>query len=335
MRINLTHNKSITQLATLALFAICLTLTTAHAQPEYVHFVFNKRLEFGIAPGQTARYTWANLNDPDPRKREFEPSRILVRLLAADGSVIAQDEGAAVGAGQFQSFDFNRDRINLTGEPGTGRLQARLEVTVIGTHRVTDITLKRGVIGAFDDAVEIIDNSSGRTTVSPGGGVNAIVLNDTPGKEFQNPKTFQIISAGKDHLIGIVSGQTLRISVFNPLAPPPPGADSLKFKMLFAPLILLADGSVVAQGDEIALDPGEFHSFDFKRADLPLAGVPGADRLQARVEIRRRFFPGFVSRFPQGDLDGAPTVVEIVDDSTGKTTTLSSKPKEIVVVGSK
>src|SRR5215813_6891957 len=160
MRINLSHNKSITRLATFALFAICLTLTTAHAQSELISFVFHE-IKFGIAPGQTARYTWANLNDPDPWKREFEPSCIRIRLLAADGSMIEQDQAAAVGAGQFQFFDFNRDRINLLGEPGTGRLQGRLEVTVVGIHRITDITLKRGVIGVFDDAVEIIDNSSG------------------------------------------------------------------------------------------------------------------------------------------------------------------------------
>jgi len=258
-----------------------------------------------------------------------------VKVFDASGNLIAQSADLVVAPGEFRYFDLNRDALPLPGEPGTGRLQVRLEVTVVGTHRATDITLKRGVIGAFDDAVEIIDNSSGRTTVSPDGGVNAIVLNDTHGKESLNPKTFQIISAGNDYLTGIVSGQTLRVSVLNPLPPPPPGADGRKFKMLFTPLILLADGSVVAQGDEIALDPGEFHAFDFKRADLPLAGVHGADRLQARVEIRRRFFPGFVSRFPQGDLDDAPNVLELVDDSTGKTTTLSTKPKEIVVVGSK
>jgi hypothetical protein len=82
--------------------------------------------------------------------------------------------------------------------------------------------------------------------------------------------------------------------------------------------------------------PGEFHSFDFKRAELPLAGALGADRAQVRVEIRRRFFPGITSRISQGELDGAPAAVEIFKDGTGKTTILiSQKPKEIVVVGSK
>ena len=112
--------------------------------------------------GQTLRYTWANLNDPDPQKREFEPLLIKVKLFAADGNVIAQAEAPAVDAGKFQSFDFNRDQINLPGEPGTGRLQVRLEVTVFG--RIEAVTVKQRVVESFDDAAEVIDTLTGRTT---------------------------------------------------------------------------------------------------------------------------------------------------------------------------
>lgn len=116
--------------------------------------------------------------------------------------------------------------------------------------------------------------------------------------------------------LGIVPGQTLRISVVNPLGPPLPDEDGRKFKMLFAPLILDADGRVIARSDEITLDPGESHSFDFKRADLPLAGEPGTGRLQVRSEIRRRFFSGIASRIPQGVFPGT---LELIDNSSGKT----------------
>lgn len=102
---------------------------------------------------------------PDPQQREFEPLRIEVKLLAADGSVIAQAEAPAVGAGQFQSFDFHRDVLPPTGEPGTGRLQVRLEATVELRRRNLVTTLSMDV-GRFAGAVEVIDTLTGRTTVS-------------------------------------------------------------------------------------------------------------------------------------------------------------------------
>jgi hypothetical protein len=188
---NFTRHISIIRLAALALLVLCIVQPPVHAHPTVINAgapqPFGDLITFtatistiGLAPGQKLRYTWANLNDPDPLKREFEPLRILVRLLAADGGVIAQTEAAAVGAEEFQSFDFDRDQISLPGDAGTGRLQARLEVTVTGQTLLSVTDLKQVILKTFAASVEVIDNSSGRTT------------------SYVNPKSFQIISAGKD-----------------------------------------------------------------------------------------------------------------------------------------
>lgn len=141
--------------------------TIASTSPRELEEFANAVMSFGLIPGQTLRYTWANQNDPDPRKREIEPLRILVKLFAADGSVIAQAEAAAVGVGQFQSFDFPSNQINLPGEAGTGRLQVRLEMTMLFRRfNSNDLTLKRGILETFDDVAEVIDTLTGRTTVS-------------------------------------------------------------------------------------------------------------------------------------------------------------------------
>lgn len=175
MSSKLTCHNSITRLATLALLVLGSVQLPVRAHPPALitgaaqssHLLYQDIfIPVGLARGQTLRYTWANLNDPDPQQRELEPLRIEVKLLAADGSVIAQTAAAAVGAGQFQSFDFNRDQINLPGEAGTGRLQARLEATVELRRRNLVTTLSMNIGRPFADAAEVIDTLTGRTTVS-------------------------------------------------------------------------------------------------------------------------------------------------------------------------
>jgi hypothetical protein len=293
---------------------------TGAPQATHIDLYKNIWINPGLARGQTLRYTWANQNNPDPAEREIEPLRIRVRLLSPDRSVIAQTEAPAVGVGEFQYFDFNRDEISLPGEVLTGRLQTLLEATVSGV-KYRHLILKNGIVETFDDTIEVFDNFVGGTTVGYGRGVNQIVLDDSPGTEHVNPDAFQIISAGKDAMVGLVTGQSLRVSARNPFDPSV--GDGRKFKMLFAVSVLLADGRVIAESDEITLDPGEFHFFEFKRSDFPVSGETGG-RVQARVIYAKlRLQTEF------------PSSIEIVDGSTGKTTLLlPQKPKEIVVVGS-
>jgi hypothetical protein len=118
----------------------------------------------------------------------------------------------------------------------------------------------------------------------------------------------------------LAPGQSLRVSARNPFDPSV--GDGRKFKMLFAFTVVLSDGRVIAESDEITLDPGEFHFFEFKRSDFPVSGEPSG-RVQARVIYNKLQLP---AEFP--------SLIEIVDTSTGKTkATLPQKPKEIVVVG--
>jgi hypothetical protein len=131
-------------------------------------------------------------------------------------------------------------------------------------------------------------------------------------------------------VVTLSTGQTLRISVTNTLPPPATSDDGRKFKMLFAPTILDVDGQVIARSDEITLAPGEFHSFNFDRTDLPLAGEVGSGSLQLRVEIQRRFPPGGV-RVVYSDVHG---VVELIDNLTGQTLVRTQLRKDIDVTSS-
>jgi hypothetical protein len=111
----------------------------------------------GFIPGQTLRFSVRNPNAP---ARGSEPARVQVRLYDAQGNVLAQSEEKAVPAGQFRSFDFNRDDLRLAGEPATGRLQVRAGVGALVSVG--------GSSTWFDHApvsMELIENSTGKTEV--------------------------------------------------------------------------------------------------------------------------------------------------------------------------
>ncbi|MGI8997980.1 MAG: hypothetical protein ACR2GW_15060 [Pyrinomonadaceae bacterium] len=167
---NFTRHTPINRLAASALLVLCFVQLPVRAHPPALitgaaqssHLLYQDIfIPIGLARGQTLRYTWANLNDPDPQQRELEPLRIEVKLRAADGSVIAQAGAATVGAGQFQSFDFNRDALPLAGEPGTGRLQVQVQAQLfIAKPKQQSL---REAPELFPASLEIIDNSTGQT----------------------------------------------------------------------------------------------------------------------------------------------------------------------------
>jgi hypothetical protein len=225
-------------------------------------------------------------------------------LLGADGGVIAQAETTAVGPGQIQSLDFNRGLINVPGELGTGRLQAQLqvEVTVRRGTWITDTSFEREFIKSFVDVLEIVDDTSGRTTVAIGGGKNALSLDDSPGNESLNPKSFQVISAGQDRLFGMAPGETVRFTTFIPNNPAI--MDPTRQVSFVQVMLLDASGTQIAQNDEIAVPPGESRSIDF--------ALPLARRVQIRAQVHYRFF------IDRTQLN-ATTSIELLDTTTGRT----------------
>jgi hypothetical protein len=331
MRINFARRALITRLTALVLLALCLTQLPAGAQGAQAQTQQTRQVTIiqdmapvGLTFGQTLRYTWANLSDPDPQKREFEPSSIRVRLLAADGSVIAQKEAAAVPVGQSQSFDFNRDQINVPdGSPGTGRLQARLEATVSGPMWSWIVRINPGVIETFDVAVEVINNSSGRTTVIKGGGANGIILNDSPGKEFVNPKSYQIISAGNDGIYGIIPGQSLLVHALNITDPQSrEQAEPVNVQVKAYDKA----GNVIAESDAVQIPPRQFRTIRFKYGDLLTASEPDTGRKQVRTLVDRTHLSAATQPIlpPGKDLVISNLVsFEIVDDNTGGTVVLT------------
>jgi hypothetical protein len=257
----------------------------------------------GLGRGQLLRLTASNGIEPDTRGGS-EPVKALATLYDAQGAPIADRVEVEIPAGEFRTFDFDPEQLHLTGEPGTGRIQVRTQIRY-RSFAILDRTQ------LSPPSIEIIDKISGITTVA----IAAYRAND------------RLRTAGPtDVELGIIPGQTLRLTMFNPTEPgTPEGTEPLLARVK----LFDQHGLLIAESSEVLIRAGEFHSFDFNRSDLPLAGEPGTGRAQVRtaalwgVRTRTSFGP-----------DDVPASLEIVDNGTGRTMAASSsKPKEIVVVG--
>ena len=125
---------------------------------EEVRFVFHT-VSWGMVRGQTARFNVGNLNDLNSRGPMSATVGCSVALYDAHGNTIAESEQIEIPPGQFRSIDFNRDSLELTGEPDTGRVQTRGEIKVF-VHVIHDSSSNAD----FPSSIELVD-STGHTTL--------------------------------------------------------------------------------------------------------------------------------------------------------------------------
>jgi hypothetical protein len=109
----------------------------------------------GLTPGQTIRVTVANhhrgaSNPP-------EPDRIRIVLLDAAGQIAADSGEQLLPAVQSQSFDVQREKLDRSGEPGTGRVQLRAVVTIKSATSLSADPCRPGI--------EVLTTATGQTTL--------------------------------------------------------------------------------------------------------------------------------------------------------------------------
>jgi hypothetical protein len=92
--------------------------------------------------------------------------RAKATFVYATGEPIIHIE-APVPPGQVQSFDVARDMISLPGEPGTGRVQGRVEIEVhiASVSKVEALLIKRSLRTFLPLSLEVMEN--GRTLSTP------------------------------------------------------------------------------------------------------------------------------------------------------------------------
>jgi hypothetical protein len=277
----------------LALTALCLAQSQARAQGMTKQILVSPPV--GLAPGQSARITlWV---------RDVSLVGAQVKLHDERGAVIAQSYEATIPAGQFRSFNFNRSDIPLAGEAGTGRVQVRASVS--------------SVRPTFSEAIDPVVVSIETISISDGTS-NTVIVGEvipTPGRDGNDTLKSGF---GNDIITGIVPGQTLRVSLFNPLSSGSEAGSDAQSKSFSGHVkVFDASGNLIAQSADLVVAPGEFRYFDFNRDSLPLPGEPGTGRLQVRTEARFSRtnpvqLPNVVEVFERGSY-------EVIDNSTGRT----------------
>jgi hypothetical protein len=146
---------------------------------DFLNDGFANDVPEGMVPGQTLRVTLINpppfRSEPGSEagsEAEPEPANGHVKIFDVHGNLIAQSAELVIPAGEFRSFDFDRDQLGLPGEPGTNRVQARIKPFFsFSSERLSPVLV----------SFEIVDNSTGKTRVLSGDQCLVFFLGGIPG----------------------------------------------------------------------------------------------------------------------------------------------------------
>jgi len=300
---HLCHDSQVRR-AALALLALCLIQPQVRAQ-EQVSLVFHS-ISWGMVRGQTARFTVFNPNEPSERERR--EVFVQVTLLDARGGAIAQSDEIAIPPGAFRSVDFKRDDLPVSG----GRAQTRAQV-----RYKTFSIVARTQLTVWPTSIELIDDATGRTTPLISQKPKEIVVVGSKSPVIAPAETLTelpVIVYADRALMGLAYGQTLRVNAFYPGAP----ADSQRQSVRARVSVYGASGALLARSAEATVAPGEFHSFDFDRAEIPTSGEPIGGRLPMRVSLAATRDPSSLIQDPEAAGPLAASF-ELIDNNTGRT----------------
>jgi prepilin-type processing-associated H-X9-DG protein len=279
----------------LMLLTLCILQAQIRAQGMTSYIVIFPSV--GLVPGQSLRLTLFNPNGTPVRAQARSHHSGGVNVCFGDGSVRFIQPGA------FYSFVITRYDIPLPGDERTGRIQMLPSVSLTFSEAILPVVVSMETISISDGTSNTVFFSEVIPSAPNSGGGKDILIG----------------GYGSDYLMGIVPGQTLRVTLFNP---PASETDTARQPANAHVKVFDGRGNQIAQSAELAILPGESRSFDFDRAALHLAGEPGTNRAQVRI---KPFFDFKSERLVRS--------FEIVDNNTGKTVVLAGQECLVFFLG--
>ena len=204
---------------------------------------------------------------------------------ASSGVPFYESEWMRVPRGEFRFSEVTREQLKTEGEPGTGRAQMMVRITMLAPAGSDP--------EHFPGSLEIIEEE------------------DQDGSSVQTDSKYRlIILAAKrsKHLapIGFIPGQRLSYTFLNPNEE---GSQPVRVQAY----IYDATGRLLTQTDPIELLPGESYTANINRDDLHVAGEEKTGRLQVRAGIQAVLMDGSVRPFKLS------VSMEVVENRTGVT----------------
>jgi len=234
----------------------------------------------GIVPGEKVRLAVGNT--------ALSSSTGWFRYTTTDpgGVPLYESEWIQVPPREFRFSDVSRRDLNTEGEPGTGRAELMVRVTIQAPAGSNPED--------FPVSTEIINEGTGATS----GRIPQHEVGHLLGLEHTIPRAA---------IIGFIPGERLSLSVLNS---PEEGGTPVRAQAYIYDSI----GRLTARSAAVDLRPGQSYTFAFNHEDLLMAGEEGTGRKQVRAVVQVAFMDGSVRPFK------LPVWVEIVNNRTGSTT---------------
>lgn len=223
--------------------------------------------KIGILPGDRVRFSVAN-PEASSGTLSLSFSYYLAHGTNSWSTIpLYQSETIRVPPREFRFADVAYEDLKIEGEPGTRRAEVLVGVSMMVPAGSDPED--------FPAALEIIrDGVQDGTSTEIDSRYRLIILAAKRSSQLNVP-------------IGFESGERLTTSIFNPNEE---GSKPVRVTTY----IYDSYGNTVSQTDPVDLQPGEGHTFNLNRDDLPLAGDEKTGRLQVRAGVQVLLMDGSV-----------------------------------------